>query len=114
MHAFLFVVFFFEVSFLKYQDQKHTYRNSRICYIKYRPEEKEILPPPERKPCGECPFDQWKIQHIHDFTMQQRSISAIFGEEYSSLVKCTIPKYDAIAYAINDVSSGSRNTQRQI
>src|SRR5690606_35081501 len=99
MHTFLFVVLFFEVSFLKYQDQKHTYRNTQTRYIKYRPEEKKTPPPPERKPCGECPFDQWKIQHIHDFTMQQRSIPAIFGEEYSFLVKCTFTKYDTIEYA---------------
>jgi len=104
--------FFFEKSFLKYQDGDDPNGNGCIGDIKNRTEKFKIIAADKGKPFREMGPDQREIQHVDNPTMKKTGIS-MRREDFGYMVEGTFFKNQSIKQAVNQIAQGSGKDERR-
>lgn len=104
-----------EETTLKDQQYQYANCNSGVGQVEYGPEEEEVLttePGRNDPPFRVITFNQWEIEHVYNFAVQEAGIS-VAGVEDSLVHHGAFCKQHSIEGAIEDISCRTGKNKRE-
>lgn len=96
-------LFFTKESFLKNQQHKYSGCDGGICNIEHRAEENKLLPAIDGEPMRQGGLDDWKVKHIHHFSVQKRTIATVGWKKCCHGMVTAVTEDHSIEGAVDDI-----------
>lgn len=104
-----FLRFFIKNAFIKDDYQGHAHGDAGIGEIEDGREKPSAAP--QRKAFGNG--KQPDVDHIHHLAIEERGISAAFGEERGNRKRCALIEDEAVKHTVNDVTQRACNDETE-